>query len=167
MIMISERPAEIEDRAVRGHWEGDLIMGEANKTAIATLVERATRYTMLVHLPQGHRAEAVRDGLIATIDTLPVHLRGSLTWDQGCEMARHKQFSIGHRHRVLLLRHRPAPGGAAPAMSRGLFRAPSVTLQSLSPPLPPSPLWHPGSRWPLVTSLKACSVEPPRSSGQF
>ena len=94
MIMISDRPPEVEDRAVPGHWEGDLIMGEANKTAIATLVERATRYTMLVHLPDGHHAEAVRDGLIATISTLPAHLRGSLTWDQGAEMARHKQFSI-------------------------------------------------------------------------
>jgi IS30 family transposase len=94
MIMISDRPAEIEDRAVPGHWEGDLIMGEANKTAIATLVERATRYTMLVHLPDGHTAEAVRDGLITTISTLPVHLRGSLTWDQGTEMSRHKQFSM-------------------------------------------------------------------------
>jgi transposase, IS30 family len=57
-------------------------------------VERATRYTMLVHLPQGHDAEAVRDGLIATISTLPTHLRGSLTWDQGAEMARHKQFRL-------------------------------------------------------------------------
>ena len=94
MIMISDRPAEVADRAVPGHWEGDLIMGEANKTAIATLVERATRYTMLVHLPDGHDAEAVRDGLIATIATLPAHLRGSLTWDQGAEMARHKQFSM-------------------------------------------------------------------------
>jgi IS30 family transposase len=94
MIMISDRPAEIADRAVPGHWEGDLIMGEANKTAIATLVERVTRYTMLVHLPHGHTAEAVRDGLIATIATLPAHLRGSLTWDQGAEMARHKQFSM-------------------------------------------------------------------------
>ena len=94
MIMISDRPAEVEDRAIPGHWEGDLIMGEANKTAIATLVERTTRYTMLIHLPEGHHAEAVRDGLIATVATLPAHLRGSLTWDQGCEMARHKQFSM-------------------------------------------------------------------------
>lgn len=94
MIMISDRPADVEDRAVPGHWEGDLIMGEANKTAIATLVERATRYTMLVHLPDGHDAEVVRDGLIKTISTLPAHLRGSLTWDQGAEMARHKQFSM-------------------------------------------------------------------------
>jgi IS30 family transposase len=94
MIMISDRPAEVEDRAVPGHWEGDLIMGEGNKTAIATLVERATRFTMLVHLPNGHHAEAVRDGLVDTITTLPGHLRGSLTWDQGAEMARHKQFSM-------------------------------------------------------------------------
>ena len=113
MIMISDRPAEIEDRAVPGHWEGDLIMGEANKTAIATLVERATRYTMLVHLPDGHHAEAVRDGLIATIDTLPAHLRGSLTWDQGGEMARHKQFSMATDMTVYSAT-RPAPGSAAP-----------------------------------------------------
>lgn len=93
MIMIADRP-DIEDRAVPGHWEGDLIMGELNKTAIATLVERATRYTMLVHLPGSHDAETVRDGLIATMKTLPAHLRGSLTWDQGSEMARHKEFSM-------------------------------------------------------------------------
>jgi IS30 family transposase len=93
MVMISDRPAEVEDRAVPGHWDGDLIMGTGNKTAIGTLVERATRYTMLLHLPNGHNAEAVRDALVATIATLPAHLRGSLTWDQGCEMARHKQFT--------------------------------------------------------------------------
>ena len=95
MVMISDRPAEAADRALPGNWEGDLIMGAGNKTAIGTLVDRSTRYTMLVHLPGGaHDAETVRDALIATVSTLPRHLRGSLTWDQGVEMARHKQFSM-------------------------------------------------------------------------
>src|SRR5665811_395604 len=89
------RPAAgIEDRAIPGHWEGDLITGTANKSAIGTLVERTTRAVMLVHLPDSHTAEAVRDGLVAVIGTLPEHLRGSLTWDQGSEMATHKSFSI-------------------------------------------------------------------------
>lgn len=94
MIMISDRPAEIEDRAVPGHWEGDLITGEQNKTAIITLVERTTRYVLLGHLPGDHTAPAVRDVLQRLIGTLPEHLRGSLTWDQGAEMAEHKAFKI-------------------------------------------------------------------------
>ncbi|ASR04537.1 IS30 family transposase [Gordonia alkanivorans] len=94
MVMISDRPAEVEDRAVPGHWEGDLIVGSRSESAIVTLVERSTRYVLLGHLPGEHTAEAVRDVLIPLIGSLPEHLRGSLTWDQGCEMAAHKQFSI-------------------------------------------------------------------------
>jgi IS30 family transposase len=108
-VMISERPAEAEDRAVPGHWEGDLILG-LGSSAIGTLVERSTRFTMLLHLPPlaghdgprvkngpalaGHGAEAVRDAISATITTLPEQLRGSLTWDQGAEMAQHAQLRI-------------------------------------------------------------------------
>ena len=94
MVMISDRPAEAEDRACPGHWEGDLIIGEGGASAIGTLVERATRYVMLVHLPGRRDAQTVRDALIATITGLPAHLKRSLTWDQGVEMARHHEFSL-------------------------------------------------------------------------
>ena len=109
-IMISERPAEAADRAVPGHWEGDLILG-LNRSAIGTLVERTTRFTMLLRLPPmdghglkprtkngpalaGHGAEAVRNAIVDTITTLPAQLRRSLTWDQGAEMAQHAQLRI-------------------------------------------------------------------------
>jgi IS30 family transposase len=109
-IMISERPAEVADRAVPGHWEGDLIVG-LGSSAIGTLVERTTRFTMLLHLPRlagygegpsansgpalsGHGAEAVRDAITRTIIALPEELRRSLTWDQGTEMAQHSRLRI-------------------------------------------------------------------------
>ena len=93
MIMISERPAEVEDRAIPGHWEGDLICGAANKSAIGTLVERSTRFTILLHLPDGHDAEHVRQAVIRKMQYLPKLLRNSLTWDQGSELALHKRIS--------------------------------------------------------------------------
>jgi len=109
-IMISQRPAEAADRAVPGHWEGDLILG-LGSSAIGTLVERTTRFTILLHLPRmpgyrpgisvkngpalaGHGAEAVRDAITRTITTLPEQLRRSLTWDQGAEMAQHAHLRV-------------------------------------------------------------------------
>jgi transposase, IS30 family len=108
-VLIRERPAEADDRAIPGHWEGDLILG-LDSSAIGTLVERTTRFTMLLHLPRmpehgrvrikngpalaGHGAEAVRDAIAATITTLPEQLRRSLTWDQGVELAQHVQLRI-------------------------------------------------------------------------
>ena len=94
MINIVERPAEAADRAVPGHWEGDLIMGKENRSAIGVLVERTTRFVLLLALPDGHRAEQVRDALIRQVQTLPAQLWRSLTWDQGKEMARHAEFTI-------------------------------------------------------------------------
>ena len=109
-VMISKRPAEADDRAVPGHWEGDLILG-VQSSAIGTLVERTTRFTMLLHLPPmdghrpgarvkngpalaGHGAGAVRDAITRTITTLPEQLRRSLTWDQGAELSQHAQLRI-------------------------------------------------------------------------
>jgi IS30 family transposase len=94
MVMISDRPAQVEDRAVPGHWEGDLIIGKAGHSAIGTLVERKSRYVVLLHLPDGRTAEDVRLALTRQLKKLPVLLRRTLTWDQGKEMAEHVRFTI-------------------------------------------------------------------------
>ena len=94
MVMITERPAEVADRAVPGHWEGDLILGKNNKSQIGTLVERTTRYVLLLHLPEDRTAASVRTAMAAKIAELPDHLARSMTWDQGSEMAEHARFTI-------------------------------------------------------------------------
>jgi IS30 family transposase len=107
VLMIGDRPDEAGDRSVPGAWEGDLIMGTQNRSAIATLVERSTRYLLLVHMPGVNRAEDLRDGLIKAFNQLPPALRTSLTWDQGSEMAKHAGFTAATGIPVLLS---PAPG---------------------------------------------------------
>jgi transposase, IS30 family len=94
MVAISERPPEVADRAVPGHWEGDLILGRNGRSQIGTLVERSTRFVLLLHLPGQRTAEMVRDAMTPTIQTLPAALRRSITWDQGSELAQHLQFTI-------------------------------------------------------------------------
>src|SRR5664280_2666245 len=93
MVMIDKRPADVADRLIAGHWEGDLITGSANRSAIGTVVKRTTRYLLLLHLPDGHGAEQVRDVLVDAVAVLPSRLRRSLTWDQGVEMSRHDEFT--------------------------------------------------------------------------
>jgi IS30 family transposase len=144
-ILISQRPAEAEDRAVPGHWEGDLILG-LGSSAIGTLVERTTRFTMLLHLPRmeghsdgvrvkngpalaGHGAEAVRDAIAAAITTLPVQLRRSLTWDQGAEMSQHARLRIDAGLQVFFC-DPTVPGSAART------RTPTACCASTSPRAP-------------------------------
>jgi IS30 family transposase len=94
MVNIADRPAEVADRAVPGHWEGDLILGTvASQSAVGTLVERSTRFTILLHLPDGHRSEQVADAMVDAIQVLPERLRRTLTWDQGVELTRHQMIA--------------------------------------------------------------------------
>ena len=94
MVMISERPAEVEDRAVPGHWEGDLILGAGGRSAVGTLVERTTRYVLLLHLASDHTAATLEAAMRRAIATLPDELMRSVTWDQGAEMANHRAITV-------------------------------------------------------------------------
>jgi transposase, IS30 family len=94
MVMISERPAEVADRAVPGHWEGDLIVGAGGRSSVGTLVERSTRFVLLLHLPNGASPDAVNAAMAKAIGRLPAELARSVTWDQGVEMHRHRAFTV-------------------------------------------------------------------------
>ena len=100
VVLISDRPAEVEDRAVPGHWEGDLLIGKEGRSALGVLVERSSRYVMLLHLPNGRTAEEVRVALTRQVSKLPAELRRTLTWDQGKEMAEHTRFSMDTQMQV-------------------------------------------------------------------
>jgi transposase, IS30 family len=146
MINITERPAEADDRAVPGHWEGDLIIGKNNRTAIGTLVQRTTGYTMLVHLPDADKPEQVRDALTEKIKTIPEILRGSLTWDQGIEMRDRQQVSVAADIDVYFCD--PHAGNAPRA------RTPTDCCASTSPRTPTCP----------PTALQTSSESPPNST---
>jgi IS30 family transposase len=122
MVLISERPAEVEDRAVPGHWEGDLIIGRGSRSAIGTLVERQSRLVMLLNLSKGRLAEQVKDALVLKIRELPEQLRRSLTWDRGKEMAEHVQFTIDTGVQVYFCDPRSPWQRATSENSNGLLR---------------------------------------------
>ena len=166
MINIAQRPPEADDRAVPGHWEGDLLIGKRNATAIATLVERATGYAMLVALPEGYKPEQVAPALAAKVKTLPEALRRSLTWDQGPEMRDWKQVRLDTGIEVFFCDpHAP--------WQRGCNKTPTACCASTSPRAPTSaPSAQPTST-PSPTSSTtdhesgSASTSPPRRSQTY
>ena len=122
MVLISERPAEVADRAVPGHWEGDLIVGKGGKSAIGTLVERQTRFVMLMNLSKGRLAVDVRNALAGKIRELPEQLRGSLTWDRGKEMGEHVRFTVATGVQVYFCDPRSPWQRATSENTNGLLR---------------------------------------------
>jgi hypothetical protein len=128
MLSIDERPDEVADRQVPGHWEGDLMIGKGAHSAVGTLVERTSRFTMLVPLPGPRTAEACRAAVAAAITGLPESLRKSLTWDQGTEMAQHRQFTVDTGVTVYFAHHiRDRRGSVEP------MRTPTVCSASTFP----------------------------------
>jgi IS30 family transposase len=154
MVNISERPAEADDRAVPGHWEGDLIMGAGNGSAIGTLVERSTRFVMLLHLPDGHSAEKVNAAMSAKIRQLPGFLARSITWDQGTEMKKHAQFTVDTGVQVYFCDPRSRGSGAR-------TKTPTDCSVSTSPRAPTCPSTMP-SGW--TTSRPNSTNDPARRS---
>ena len=152
MVMISDRPPEIEDRAVPGHWEGDLIIGStSSRSAIGTLVERTTGYVMLLHLPGDHTARTVADAMIVAMNTLPEQLRRSTTWDQGAEMSRHQEITIATGIPIYFCDpHSPWQRGSVAAT-----RTPTDSCANTFPKAPICPSTGPGSSRTLPRSSTA------------
>src|SRR5713101_1652134 len=123
MTSISQRPKDAEGRQVPGHWEGDLVIGKQGKSAMGTLVERVSRYLCPVALPHGHDADSVKDALFDTVKDLPAHLRKSLTWDQGTEMARHAALTLAADLPVYFAQT-PGPSSSASASTSCATRRP-------------------------------------------
>ena len=122
MVLISDRPAEVADRAVPGHWEGDLIVGKGGKSAIGTLVERQTRFVMLMNLSKGRLAVDVKNALAGKIRELPEQLRRSLTWDRGKEMGEHVRFTVATGVKVYFCDPRSPWQRATSENTNGLLR---------------------------------------------
>jgi hypothetical protein len=157
MTMIGDRPADV-DRAVPGHWEGDLITGAANRSAIGTLVERTTRYILLVHLPKTHTADATRDGVVTVMSNLPAELRRSLTWDQGKEMAGHLQITAATGMSVYFCEPRSPWQRGTNENSNGLLR---TLPQGDQPRRPLRRTSHPGPERAQQSPTKSPRVAVP------